>query len=296
MNPVDFSELARMPLLQHYEEVFRKATGVPLKLAPPGESRQRVPLGAGDNNFCALVAGTPTGCAACQKIQGCLQRNAARKLTPQKMDCAAGLTEIAVPVVIGGQHTATLLSGQVFRREPTHRDLEIVVKMFGGGRDKEWEKKTRKAYFEVPVVSLDKLHAIIEMLTMFAQHLSEDANRHVIACSEAEPNAVGSAKKFIQSHATETITLEEVLQHVHVSRFYFCKLFKRTTGVTLTEYVARVRMEKAKELLVDPSLRISEIVFAAGFGSIPQFNSVFKRFVGMSPSEYRTTLRRQSLQ
>ena len=112
----------------------------------------------------------------------------------------------------------------------------------------------------------------------------------------AEPFAVGSAKKFIQSHATETITLEEVLQHVHVSRFYFCKLFKRTTGVTLTEYVARVRMEKAKELLVDPSLRISEIVFAAGFGSIPQFNSVFKRFVGMSPSEYRTTLRRQSLQ
>jgi len=52
-----------------------------------------------------------------------------------------------------------------------------------------------------------------------------------------------------------------------------------------------VRVEKAKALLVDPSLRISEVVFAAGFGSIPRFNSVFKRYVGMPPTEYRATLR-----
>ena len=51
-----------------------------------------------------------------------------------------------------------------------------------------------------------------------------------------------------------------------------------------------VRVEKAKTLLVDPSARISEVVFAAGFGSIPRFNSVFKSCVGMSPTEYRATL------
>jgi AraC-like DNA-binding protein len=82
-----------------------------------------------------------------------------------------------------------------------------------------------------------------------------------------------------------------VVRHVNVSRFYFCKLFKKATGMTLTEYVARVRVEKAKTMLVDPTLRISEVVYAAGFGSIPQFNSVFKRLVGMPPTEYRETLR-----
>jgi two-component system response regulator YesN len=61
--------------------------------------------------------------------------------------------------------------------------------------------------------------------------------------------------------------------------------------MTLTEYIARVRVEKAKTLLVNPSLRISEVVFAAGFGSIPRFNSVFKRYVGMPPTEYRASLR-----
>jgi AraC-like DNA-binding protein len=76
-----------------------------------------------------------------------------------------------------------------------------------------------------------------------------------------------------------------------VSRFYFCKLFKKATGMTLTQYVGRVRVERAKTLLVDPSLRVSEVVYAAGFGSIPNFNSVFKRHVGMAPSKYRQTLR-----
>jgi AraC-like DNA-binding protein len=102
---------------------------------------------------------------------------------------------------------------------------------------------------------------------------------------------VASAKQFVQSHAEEPITLAQVVEHVHVSRFYFCKLFKKATGMTLTEYVSRVRVEKAKALLVDPSLRVSEVVYAAGFGSIPRFNSVFKRYVGMPPTEYRASLR-----
>jgi AraC-like DNA-binding protein len=115
----------------------------------------------------------------------------------------------------------------------------------------------------------------------------------VIGRSDAEPHAVATAKQFVQAHVEEPITLEQVVQHVHVSRFYFCKLFKKATGMTLTDYVTRVRIEKAKSLLVDPSRRISEVVFAAGFGSIPRFNSVFKRLVGMPPTEYRATLRSQ---
>jgi len=131
------------------------------------------------------------------------------------------------------------------------------------------------------------------LLTMFAQYLAEYTSRHVIAASNDEPTAVANAKRFVQEHVEEPITLEKVVKHVNVSRFYFCKLFKKATGMTLTEYVSRVRVEKAKSLLVNPSMRISEVVFAAGFGSIPRFNSVFKRYVGMPPTEYRTTLRSQ---
>ncbi len=157
------------------------------------------------------------------------------------------------------------------------------------GRD--WIKRTRKAYFEVLVITAARFQAAIQLLEVFAQYLAEVAGRQAIASAQTDPAPVASAKEFVQARVEQPITLNEVVQHVHVSRFYFCKLFKKATGLTLTQYVARVRVERAKALLVDPTRRISEIVFEAGFGSVPQFNSVFRSQVGMPPSEYRASLR-----
>ena len=286
-----FGDLERLPVIKYYEAAFRKATGVSLKVMPPEDACPQLHFGPEDNAFCCLAARTPAGCAACQEAQTRALRGAAKRLVLQQFHCYAGMTVVAVPVLSGGRHVATVLSGQVFRREPTQRDFALVAKMLGDGVNGDWEKKARKAYFETPVVTADRFQAIIQLLNVFAQYLADCASRQAMACSEAEPAAVANAKQYVQAHAEEPIRLEEVVQHVNVSRFYFCKLFKKVTGMTLTEYVARVRVEKAKALLVDPSLRVSEIVYAAGFGSIPRFNSVFKRHVGMPPTEYRAALR-----
>jgi AraC-like DNA-binding protein len=291
MKPVAFEDLERLPVVPYYEAAFQKATGVSLKVIPPAASCPRSRCGSCGNAFCNLAAGTAAGGAACEETEARAQRSAAKKLALQQLHCYAGLTVVAVPVLSGGRHVATVLGGQVFRREPTDRDFGLVLKMLGGGPAGEWEKKVRKAYFKTPVVTTDRFQAIIQLLNVFVQYLADCGSRHALACAEAEPEAVASAKLFVQTHAEEPISLEQVVQHVHVSRFYFCKLFKKTTGMTLTEYVARVRVEKAKTLLVDPSLRISEIVYAAGFGSIPRFNSVFKSCVGVPPTEYRSALR-----
>ncbi len=291
MREVGFDDLERLPVVKYYESAFRKATGVSLKVMPPAEACWRRQLGPDDNAFCCLAARTPAGCAACRETEARAHRGAARKLALQQLHCYAGLTVLALPVMAGGRHVATVMSGQVFRREPTQRDFGMVIKMLGGGPNGDWGKKTRKAYFKTPVVTSDRFQAIIQLLNVFAQYLAELGSRQAIACSQAEPQAVANAKQFVQSHAEEPIKLEQVVQHVNVSRFYFCKLFKKATGMTLTEYVARVRVERAKSLLVDPSLRVSEVVYAAGFGSIPRFNSVFKHYVGVPPTEYRAALR-----
>ena len=211
------------------------------------------------------------------------------------MYCYAGLTVVAVPVVaVGGRHIATLMSGQVLRREPTTRDFLMISKMIGGGANGDWLKKARKAYFETPVITAGRFQAVLQLLNVFAQFLADSADRQLAAPSEAEPAAVANAKQYVQAHVDEPIDLTTVVEHVHVSRFYFCKLFKKATGMTLTEYVARVRVEKAKSLLAGSSMRISEVVFAAGFGSVPRFNSVFRDVVGMAPSQYRASLRPDS--
>jgi AraC-like DNA-binding protein len=290
MNPISFDDLARLPVIQYYETAFRKVTGMSLKVIPPVESNQRLSFGEFENAFCSLVTRTPVGCGACLECEKHAQKSAGKKLVPQQVSCFAGLTDVAVPVVVNGRHVATMMSGQVFRRPPTERDFQMVMKMLQSEQDADWDKKTRKAYFETPVVTPDRFQAMVHLLNVFAQYLADYASRHAISASAHEPKPVSSAKQFVLSRPEETITLARVAQHVHVSRFHFCKMFKKATGMTLTEYVALVRVEKAKTLLVDVSVRISEVVFAAGFGSIPRFNSVFKRRVGMSPTEYRATL------
>jgi AraC-like DNA-binding protein len=290
LNQIAFDDLVRLPVIQYYETAYRKVTGMSLKVIPPGESENRLSFGEFENPFCSLVTRTPAGCEACLASERRAERGAAKKLIPEQVSCFAGLTDVAVPVVVNGQQVATLMSGQVFRRPPTERDFQMVARMLISQRDADWEKKTRKAYFETPVVTQDRFEAMVHLLTVFAQYLVDYVSRHAITASAHEPEPVSTAKRFVLSHVEESITLGSVAQHVNVSRFHFCKVFKKSTGMTLTEYVSRVRVEKAKTLLVDPTLRISEIVFAAGFGSIPRFNSVFKRCVGVPPTEYRATL------
>jgi AraC-like DNA-binding protein len=74
------------------------------------------------------------------------------------------------------------------------------------------------------------------------------------------------------------------------SVFHFCKVFHRATGLKFTDYVARVRLEDARTQLLNPNRRISEVAYEVGFQSLTQFNRVFKRVFGQSPSKFREHL------
>jgi AraC-like DNA-binding protein len=98
------------------------------------------------------------------------------------------------------------------------------------------------------------------------------------------------ARAFIAEHLGEDLSLGQVAQAVHVSSTYFCKLFKAELGINFTDYVARVRVETVKQALLNPHTRVSEAAFEAGFQSLSQFNRVFRRVSGQSPSTYRDSL------
>jgi AraC-like DNA-binding protein len=103
----------------------------------------------------------------------------------------------------------------------------------------------------------------------------------------AEPVEIWKARKFIKEYSAEKLSLTKVAKAANISRNHLSEKFKQVTGTNFVEYVARARFEKACELLRDVDLRISEIAFAVGFQSLSQFNRVFKKFSGKSPSAYR---------
>jgi AraC-like DNA-binding protein len=105
---------------------------------------------------------------------------------------------------------------------------------------------------------------------------------------------VTRARIYIAEHQAEEIALKDVAGAVNMSAFYFCKTFKKATGMTFTDYLARVRVEKVKNLLLNPHKRVSEAAYEAGFQSLSQFNRVFLRIAGESPSVYRDHLHASS--
>jgi AraC-type DNA-binding domain-containing proteins len=104
----------------------------------------------------------------------------------------------------------------------------------------------------------------------------------------AEPVEIWKARKFIQEHSTEELSLTKVAKAANISRNHLSEKFKQITGTNFVEYIAWTRFEKACDLLRNSNLRISEIAFAVGFQSLSQFNRVFKKLSEESPTQYRT--------
>ena len=104
----------------------------------------------------------------------------------------------------------------------------------------------------------------------------------------AEPVEIWKARKFIEDHCVEELSLSKVAKAANISRNHLSERFKQVTGTNFVDYIARTRFEKACELLRDVDLRITEIAFAVGFQSLSQFNRVFRKLSGQSPTEFRS--------
>jgi AraC-like DNA-binding protein len=104
--------------------------------------------------------------------------------------------------------------------------------------------------------------------------------------NRAEPVAIWKARKYIEEHSREELSLTKVAKAVNMNANHLSENFKQVTGINFVKYVARTRFVTARDLLRHCNMRISEIAFAAGFQSLSQFNRVFKRLSGKSPTQY----------
>lgn len=277
--------LTESEMFKNYERAFTETSGMPITLRPVETWRLPLHGKRGENPFCAMIAEKSRACAACLQMQEKLGRAAAT--TPSTMTCAYGLCEMAVPVKVGTHTIGLLQTGQVMRQKPTTTSFERAVAWADEVGVDINTPKAKEAYLATPVVSPKKLESFSNLLSIFAEHLSMMSNQLAVQTANAEPPVITKAKQYIRDHHTEDLSLAQVAAAVHTSIFYFCKLFKKVTGTTFTEFVSRTRVEKAKNLLLNPNLRVSEIAYEVGFQSLTHFNRVFKQIMGESPTEYR---------
>ena len=97
-----------------------------------------------------------------------------------------------------------------------------------------------------------------------------------------------AAQHYIETHSKEKFSLEKMAKALFVNGCYLMRTFKRHTGMTPLNYHHLVRCEKAKELLLQTNMSISDVGETAGFVSSSHFSHIFRKTEGCTPSEYRS--------
>ena len=242
--------LAESELFQHYQKAFHTLTSLPLNLEAVND----------EDHLDSIV--TQKG--------------------------VAGVVQTQVPVRVGKNTIAAMLTGGVRLQPANAENFAPVAKALLDEDRSAAEIRSAKLQFEhVPVMEPERYDAAIAILQSFALQLGDSAHRLLFANATHEPEAVRNAKVFIHQHLAEPMSLEAVAKAVNVSPFHFCKLFKRATGLTFTDFVNRARVEKAKRMLMKPAARITEVAYDVGFQSLSHFNRSFRRIADESPTEFR---------
>lgn len=285
------AQLEKSEIYRDYHQAFETTTGLPLGLRAGGSFQPPLQGSKQANSFCALMAGMNKTCAACLQLQQRVEQEAHHE--PKTLECFAGLSESAVPVRVGETVVGYLQTGQVHLRKPSQIQFKKILAQLAGWKVTVDRPALEKAYFGTRVLARHQYDSVLRLLAIFGQHLSTLSNQIVVREAQAEAPAIAKARAFIAAHQADEISLADVARVVCLSEFYFCKIFKKETGLTFVDYLARVRVETLKQLLLNPHKRVSEAAYEVGFQSLSQFNRVFRRIAGEAPSSFREKLHRQ---
>ena len=164
------------------------------------------------------------------------------------------------------------------------RALELLIKLeqkaVASGRLRNRQKKH---YIQELRNCTDR-----QILKKWFWEQTRDISRSVEENRERQSESVmEKAKKYIRENFQKELTLDEVSKNVDISPYYFSKIFKEETGENFIEYLTRVRIDKAKELLVDANVSVKEAGIQSGYSDPNYFSRIFKKQMDMTPSEYK---------
>ncbi len=149
-----------------------------------------------------------------------------------------------------------------------------------------YEFKSRTDYLPT-VMGMDDLS---DMKTWFLNKIIEVTQKVENNRSEKSESLIEKAESFINRNYMKDLSLDDISRYCNISSYYFSKLFKQETGENYVEYLSRVRIENAKKMLSDSEASIKEISYSVGFSDPNYFSRAFKKYEGVSPTEYKDAL------
>ncbi|MBP8640426.1 MAG: PocR ligand-binding domain-containing protein [Oscillospiraceae bacterium] len=266
------------------------------------------------SEFCKKMRSSKYG-VYCEKCDSHGGLEAARIGKPFIYLCHAGLIDFAIPIIVDGLYVGALMAGQILLDDCSSENKpERILQGVSNSLEFKSDPEFQQSYGLLPVMRLEKVVALANMLSHIGDYSVEQAvlreaitqqrskNQSVetveslsnptteiySAKTSVEPNKLlQPALLYIKKHPQEKITLYKMASLCSISTSYFSKLFSKENLGNLSDYVNRIKMERAKELLVSTDWSIGTIAENMGFDDCGYFIKVFKRETNRTPLEYR---------
>lgn len=161
--------------------------------------------------------------------------------------------------------------------------LEIVDTLLGAENQPE-KKLELRLHYQQMILDSNSCWEIYNCLQQILEDRIEDFTQKR---KWRNKSLIEKAQKFIEKHYAQQISLEDVAEHVNLSPAYFSSVFKQEMGQSFVEALNSIRIKRAKKLLADPTLNVSEVGYKVGFNSQGYFTRVFKKITKLTPSQWR---------
>ncbi len=146
-------------------------------------------------------------------------------------------------------------------------------------------------YLQKPVSAVELVGAVRRILRPRLQAGDPACESAMLMGSQAAPCIpVQRAMALIQERYWDHLSLSTLARHVGTSKYRLSHRFHEVLGITFRDYLLRVRLERAKSLLANGHASITEVAQMVGFGDLPRFDKLFKRYTGLTPSVYRSLI------
>lgn len=170
-----------------------------------------------------------------------------------------------------------LLEGEVFIVEPRHASTDDLALV------KNWVDLMRLASAEARKIVLLEVEARL-------RRVAADMPRGKGRESAGDPTRFEQLAAHIANHYREPLTVRQITRACGLGESHGMRLFRRTSGMTLLEYLTQLRVSHAQQLLLGPRRKLLDIALESGFGSPARFYAAFKAATGRSPGQYRAAM------
>lgn len=234
-------------------------------------------------NFCAKIRELQDINEACIKCDREAFKKAEEKKGLYLYKCHMNLWEATIPVFIQSNLAGFMMLGQI---KGSCADSELYKEIVFEKLKKRFTEQEihviESEYDKILSMEINKIEAAARMLEIMTSYIADTEVIHIY-----DMEAVEKAKNYIDSNLSHSLSTSTVAKAIQHSASYLSALFRRETGLTVTDYIEKQRLDIAKQHLTLSSMTVKEISCKVGYMDQNYFSRVFKKHIGISPMSYR---------